>query len=192
MADETYIVASLEDAKARELGQIISNANARAILSLLSKKNATQSEISQELRIPLPTVDYNMKQLMKNNLIMVRGFFYSKKGNKINVYALAKKFILIAPKGVSISGSKIKSILPAALIAAGLAGIIRLFYSRTLFASVGTASKAASAESLAMPALDTSVQTVTHVTNATPYALFFLAGAIIALGVYLAFSWKRK
>ena len=196
-SNETYIVASLEDAKARELGRIISNENARAILSLLSKKNATESEISQELKIPLPTVNYNIKQLMKNNLIIIRGFFYSKKGNKINVYTLAKKFILIAPKGVSISASKIKSILPAALIAAGLAGLIRLFYA---FKPVTMAAKTATplyaegakeaATTIAAAAAPAAAPGIA--SSATPYALFFLAGALCALGIYLIFNWKRK
>jgi len=189
MADETYIVASLEDAKARELGQIISNANARSILSLLAKKNATQSEIAQELKIPLPTVDYNMKQLMKSNLISVRGFYYSKKGNKINVYTLAKKFILIAPKGVSISASKIKSILPAALITIGAAGLIKLFFSRTYMASTSNVMPAAEGAKETMIA---AAPAQTAISLSTPYALFFIAGALAALGLYLLFNWKKK
>jgi len=191
MADETYIVASLEDAKARELGQIMSNANARAILGLLAKKNSTQSEISQELKIPLPTVDYNMKQLMKSGMITIIGTFYSKKGNKINVYTLAKKFILIAPKGVSISGSKIRSILPAALITIGAAGIIKLFYSmrQTMsapsYAYEGTKIMAAEAATAA-PAGAAAIN------MSTPYALFFVAGALLALGIYLLSNWKKR
>lgn len=189
MADETYIVASLEDAKARELGQIMSNENSRAILSLLAKKNATQSEISQELKIPLPTVDYNIKQLMKSNLISIRGFYYSKKGNKINVYTLAKKFILIAPKGVSISASKIKSILPAALITLGAAGLIKLFFSMQQKMAVTTAplySEGAKEIAAAAPSVQTAI------SSSTPYALFFLAGAVVALGIYLLFNWRKK
>jgi DNA-binding transcriptional ArsR family regulator len=190
MSDETYIVASLEDAKARELGQIMSNENSRAILSLLAKKNATQSEISQELKIPLPTVDYNMKQLMKSGMITINGTFYSKKGNKINVYTLAKKFILIAPKGVSISASKIKSILPAALITLGAGGIIKLFYSMQPVRMAATAEKAASAEALAAPSFAASPSAWQNLS--THYALFFIAGALAALGIYLIFNWRRR
>lgn len=188
MADETYIVASLEDAKARELGQIISNANARSILGLLSKKNATQSEISQELKIPLPTVDYNMKQLMKSGMTTISGTFYSKKGNKVNVYTLAKKFILIAPKGVSISGSKIKSILPAALITFGVAGIIKLFYAMQPMRTAAMPSYAEGAKAMAAEAAPAQAA----INLSTPYALFFIAGALLALGIYLIFNWRRR
>lgn len=188
--ESTYIVASLEDKKAKQLGQIISNEKARKILSLLAKKRATESEISRELKLPISTTNYNMKQLLKAGLITIKGSYYSKKGNKVNVYSIAKKLILIAPKAVSIARSKIKTILPAALIAAALAGIVKLIYS-VPFQMRMAADKAIgimpAAEEVARVPLEIPVQTFS-----TQYALFFLAGALIALGIYMLISWRKK
>lgn len=192
MANETYIVASLEDEQAKQLGQIISNANARAILSLLAKKRATESEMANELKLPLSTVNYNIKQLLKTGLITIAGSYYSKKGNRVNVYGLAKKFILIAPKGVSISGSKIKSILATVLIIAGIAGLIKLFFSRT-FARQIAEQRIVEAPEAPMAAIDAALAPEAPLAlQATHYALFFLVGALIALGLYLLFSWRRR
>lgn len=187
--ESTYIVASLEDARAKQLGQIISNEKARKILNLLTKKRATESEIAKALKIPISTVNYNIKQLLKAGLITVKGSFYSKKGNKVNVYSLAKKLILIAPKGVSVARSKIKTILPAAIITAALAGLIKLFYSmpfRTRMAIDKAAGIMPGAEEAA--AFPTAVPTI----PSTHYALFFLAGALIALGIFMLISWRKK
>lgn len=193
MADETYFVASLEDTKAKELGQIISNEKARAILNLLARKNAIQTEIAKELKIPLSTVDYNIKQLMKSGLVTIKGFYYSKKGNKINVYSLAKKFILIAPKGVSIKGSKIKSILLTALITLGTAVIIKLFFMRQTM-SIATEKAAESAESGVIPVTEIAKAQVPATISlvSSNYALFFLAGALVALSIYLLLNWRKR
>ena len=200
MANESaYIVASLEDAKAKELGQIISNGNARKILNFLASKNATETEMSKELKIPLPTIDYNIKQLMKAGMITINGTFYGKKGNKTNVYAIAKKLILIAPKGVSLTRSRIRSILPAAFITAGLAGLIKLFFSNAFMArannniayssQLGATEGAKDMAATAAPSINMNAP---QLAAASHYALFFLAGALLALGIYLVFEWRRK
>jgi len=189
MANETaYIVASLEDKKAKDLGQVISNENTRKILNLLTKKNATETEISKELNIPLSTIHYNIKQLLKTGLINIKGFYYSKKGNKINVYTLAKKLILIAPKGISVTRSKIKTILPTIFIALALSLFIKLFYSfRTVYlrTTFGAQKTLVAAES-------TAGQMITVAQISTYYALFFLLGALLGLGIYLLFTWRKR
>lgn len=194
--ESTYIVASLEDIKAKQLGQIISNKNARKILSLLTKKRATESEIARELKIPISTVNYNIKQLLKASLITVKGSFYSKKGNKVNVYSLAKKLILIAPKGISVARSKIKTILPVVIIAAALAGIIKLFYLapfRMRMAADKAIGVMPTAEEAVRAPLEIPAQAQAPMQIfSTHYALFFLAGALIALGIYMLINWRKK
>lgn len=193
--ESAYILASLEDGRAKQLGQIISNEKARKILNLLTKKRATESEIAKELKIPISTVNYNIKQLLKAGLITIKGSFYSKKGNKMNVYSLAKKLILIAPKGVSVTRCKIKSILPAALITAALAGIIKLFYSMPFQTRMEVDAGKAGEFMETLPAVEEAAAfpvEVTTIISSTHYALFFLAGALIALGIYILISWRKK
>ena len=188
-----YIVASLEDKKSKALGNIISNEKTRAILNLLTKKNATESEIASELGMPLSTVNYNIKSLLKAGMINIKGFYYSKKGNKINVYTLAKKLILIAPKGISLARSKIKTILPTVLIAAAVSGIIKLFYS-IQSRTYAQATLAEGTREVAEKAVETvgAISAAQQILVSTYHALFFLFGALFALGIYLLFSWRKK
>ena len=56
----------LEDEKSKELATIISNSTSRKILNYLSTKDeVSESDISKELKLPLSTIHYNLKQLKK-------------------------------------------------------------------------------------------------------------------------------
>ena len=70
-----------------------------------------------------------MQKLLKNKIIDVKDFFWSEKGNKINIYTLARKPIIIAPKYYR-GYETLKSILPAVIIGAVfLAAIFTVFYN---------------------------------------------------------------
>jgi len=198
--ENAYIVASLEDEKAKELGQIIANETTRKILNLLTKKNTNESEIAKELGIPISTVHYNIQQLLKAGLVKIKGFYYSPKGNKVNVYTLTRKLILIAPQGTNLVRSKIKNILPVLLITFGISVAIKLIYPATNLAMraemvertaegvkkvLGTAAEAAGGATGAVPILS-------NITRlATNYAAFFFGGSLLALLLYLLFTRSK-
>jgi len=196
----TYILTSLDDEKAAELGKIIANPTARKILNYLAENNACETDIAKELNIPLSTVHYNIQQLLKAELIKIKDFLYSEKGNKVYFYTLAKKLVLIAPKGSSIKRSKIKNILPVLLISLGISIAIKLIYPIANLSfkakmaeraavgiekALGTAEAAASATETA--------PVVSNITQlATNYAIFFFGGALLALLLYLIFIRKAS
>ena len=96
-----FLLVSLQDQKAAELAQVISNATCRRILDYFSEHDSvTESQVSQDLAIPLPTVHYNLQLLVKGGLIKTEEFHYSTKGKEVNHYSLANQYIIIAPKGV--------------------------------------------------------------------------------------------
>src|SRR3989338_9327169 len=121
MAKKNFLLLSMEDSKIKKISNVISNESCRKLLDFLSEKEATESEISEKLNIPISTVHYNLQQLVEAGLVSADEFHYSKKGKEISHYKLANKYIIIAPKSTYGIKEKLKSILPVALIAAGAA-----------------------------------------------------------------------
>lgn len=120
MTKEKFLLVSLEEDKSKKLAQAISNESCRKILDHLADKDATESELSEKLGIPISTVHYNLQQLMNSGLVKAEEFHYSKKGREVLHYKLANKYIIIAPKTSFNIKKKLKSILPVALF--GLIG----------------------------------------------------------------------
>ncbi|MEA2036641.1 MAG: helix-turn-helix domain-containing protein [Nanoarchaeota archaeon] len=128
MAKKSFLLVSLQENKAKELATVISNDSCRKILDYLAEKeDATESEISEKLGIPISTVHYNLKNLIKAGIIEVEEFHYSKKGKEVNHYKLANKYIIIAPKTTHGIKEKLRSILPVSLFALAGAGLIQLY-----------------------------------------------------------------
>ena len=90
MAKNSFLLVSLKEDKAKELAQVISNASCRKILDYLAEKeDATETELAKKLGIPISTVHYNLKHLVKGGLVIVDEFHYSEKGKEVNHYKLA-------------------------------------------------------------------------------------------------------
>ncbi len=122
-----FIFTSLEDEESREVAEILSNKTARRILDYLAEHNATETDIARELNLPASTVNYNIKNLLKHSLIEAKDFYWSPKGNKVNVYTSARRMIVIAPRfarGIETLKSIIPVILLSALFLAFLIGIM--------------------------------------------------------------------
>ncbi len=201
MASNSFLLVSLEESKAKQLAQIVSNDVCRRILDYLAAKGkeATETEISKELRIPLSTVHYNLKQLLQSGIAKAEEFHYSEKGREVLHYSLANKYIIIAPTATATEGlsNKLKRILPVVFVVAAAGVAIQLFSSlqqgtigrgfaapyaaqRTL--EQGVVQKAAEAPAIAAQAAQGSL-------NA---AVWFVAGALFALVVYLIYDIVRE
>jgi len=127
MANKNFILLSLEDAKIKKVSNVISNDSCRKILDYLSDKEATETEIAQNLQIPISTVHYNLQQLMETGLIEIKEFHYSEKGKEVNHYKLANKYIIIAPKKTFGIKERLKAILPVALMIGASALVLQYF-----------------------------------------------------------------
>jgi predicted transcriptional regulator len=195
---DAYILASLEDDKAKELGQVIANETTRKILNFLTIKPATSSEISKELKQSLSTISYNIQQLLKAGLIKINGTFYSGKGKTVNVYAVSKKVIMIVPQGVSLFKRKIKSIIPAILLGFFVSVFIKIFYSSKLNFLFTAQEKAVDVAAGAIKETANEVPQITSSTFSsiasitTNYAAFFFVGALIGISVYLIIEYVKE
>ncbi len=128
MAKQSFLLVSLQEDKAKELAQVISNESCRKILDYLSEKqDTTETELAKKLNFPISTVHYNLQHLMKAGIITVDEFHYSEKGKEVNHYKLANKYIIIAPKTTYGIKEKLKSILPVTLLALVGAGFIQIY-----------------------------------------------------------------
>lgn len=191
MPNKNFLLLSMEDDKIKKVSNVISNDSCRKILDYLSNKEATESELAEKLKIPISTVHYNLQQLAETGLVEAKEFHYSEKGKEVNHYKLANKYIIIAPKKTFGIKEKLKGILPVVLIVSGAALAIQLFsryISQPIAATPRMIAEKAAIESAA-PAI---AQEAAKPMVAPNIALWFLAGALFALAVYLSISLVRK
>jgi len=131
MSREKFLLVSLQEDKAKKLAQVITNDTCRKILDYLADKEGSESKIAKILELPISTVHYNLKQLVDGGLVVVDEFHYSKKGKEINHYKLANKYIIIVPKSTHGIKEKLKSLLPAFLIVAGIGFILQFINGKS-------------------------------------------------------------
>src|SRR3989338_3894468 len=131
MAKESFILVNLNEDTTKELAQTLQSATCKSILNLLSKEEATETEIARLLSMPISTVHYNLQLLLKAKLVLAEEYHYSQKGKEVLHYKLANQFIVIAPRQTEglheTLAKKLKNILPLAIITAGGSVLIFLF-----------------------------------------------------------------
>ncbi|MBU1111946.1 MAG: helix-turn-helix domain-containing protein [archaeon] len=126
MAKSNLLLVDLNDKQTKKLAETITSGTSRKILNYLADKDtATESQLSEDLNIPISTVHYHLQKLQEASLIVAEEFTYSAKGREINHYKLANKYIIITPRKVSGLKAKLKSILPVAGIMLGISAIIK-------------------------------------------------------------------
>jgi DNA-binding transcriptional ArsR family regulator len=100
MADK-FIMVDMADERTSKIAEVLGNKTCKNILGSISEseKGLSPSEISTKLKIPLNTVDYNLKKLTSTGLVEEsKSFFWSVKGRKIKTYVAANKKIIISTK----------------------------------------------------------------------------------------------
>lgn len=127
--DKKLIITPLDEGT-KKLSQVLANDNCRKILNLLADESLTSSQISEKLSMPLTTTESSINRLEKVSLITVHHRRWSPKGKKVNYYAPAEKYILIAPKAQPDKIFKaLKSLLPAVGILAVVSGAVDFLYN---------------------------------------------------------------
>jgi len=118
MADDKFILMGLGDERSAKVAEVLKSLTCKKILNYLSEiREASEKDIADALKIPINTVEYNLKKLIKSGLVdKAKNFFWSVKGKKIPMYKLARKHIIISPSKKP-SLSYLKNILPVVLIA---------------------------------------------------------------------------
>lgn len=203
MAEEPFMLVSLEEAKSKKLAQVLSNDTATKILSLLTKGKATESDIAKKLNIPISTIHYNLKQLVEAKLVTTREFHYSTKGREVLHYQLANKYIIIAPQEERESFlQKLKGLLPATIIALGV-GIALHFFSRentttNIIPYAAPMARGALQDSMEMAAVPVEesakimVEETTKWWLTSEFAFGIIAGAILLVALIITINLIKK
>src|SRR3989344_234245 len=185
MPKSNFLLVSLEDLQAKQLAEVLSNDTCRKIMDFLAQKeDATETDISSALSIPLPTVHYNLQNLKKAQLVTAEEFHYSKKGREVDHYKLENKYVIITPKPVKGIKNALRSILPVSLVFAGITALLAInnsYSAQKLFTR--TADFAAESASLAMNVAEDSV--LSSSSAPWPFWLWFLIGGIVTIILFI-------
>lgn len=203
MAEKSFVLLSLKDDKAKNLSKALGNASCRKILDYLaSKGDATETQISKDLKIPISTVHYNMKLLADNGLVSMNEYHYSEKGKEVIHYKMRNRYIVIAPEPEDEKSimSKLKGMIPAVIILSVGTFLIGLFETLFRFGnSEGSAQLSATAMNRAADSAPTMLAAKSAATGAgaaasagTPIALWFFIGGLFALICVLIWNFTRK
>ncbi len=220
MTEESFVMVSLKDEKSKKLAEVISNKTARKILDILTKKEYTESELAKELSLPISTIHYNLKHLMKAKLVTVDEFHYSEKGKEVNHYKLANKFVIITPSETPPDFmDKLKKILPITLLVTASAVLLKVFNFFTLGPATMMSKSGESLVRTASPevftiaeeAADMAVEEVAEeavqdtafyaaepMSEAistipyTEYLFWFLIGVIFSLFIYILIEYIKN
>lgn len=191
MSDK-YILVSLEDSKAKKVSEILGNKTSKKILDFLADtKEASVSDISNSLSIPMNTVGYNIQKLVDVGLVeKSKNYFWSIKGKKIPTYKVSNKSIVISPKSTIKSG--LSSILPVAVISGLFALLIRyLTVAKTVAIKAIPTQVYSTGVAEAMPV--DFVSPWMYTTYMMPAWVWFLAGVIFGLAIFFIINFiKRK
>jgi DNA-binding transcriptional ArsR family regulator len=222
MAEESFLLVSLEQQKSKKLAEVISNDTCRRILEALSKsvEGMTESEVSDDLNLPMSTVHYNLKNLVDAKLVLANEYHYSSRGKEVVHYKLANKLIIIAPQESDASkvGDILKRYLPVGGVVLGIGITIQLvqsaLFSHASFAMAKTAGSGAlavaedTAQNQAPQLLAAAAPTATQVAAGSapaamqqivsaapaapaPVAPWFLIGAFCALIIIFLIEFVR-
>lgn len=199
MEENKYLLLDLNDARSKSLAEVLSSKKCKKIIEYLSEtKEASEKDLSDALKMPLNTLEYNLKKLIKAEMVEKnKNFFWSKKGKKIPMYSLSEKSIIIRPKSKKIS-SKLKTILPVALLSLAGAFLIKTTYplikkakESVKSSSIERASDLVSISQESSVASTVSQTSEQIISTGNLLGASFLLGAIIALTVYIVLTWER-
>ena len=118
---DNYISIDLNDSRTKNIAEIIGNKTCKKILNLLAEKELNESEIADELNIPLNSVDYNIKKLIKSGLIESSKHKWSVRGKRMPSYKISDKKIIISPRRISSS----VLLVPALLVGGAIAFVVK-------------------------------------------------------------------
>lgn len=191
--DDNFILVSLNDEKSKSIAEVIGSKTCKKIINYLAEiKEASQKDLSTELKIPLNTIEYNIKKLLNSGFIQkAKNFFWSKKGKKIIMYKLSKKSVIISHKKSNIN--KFKSILPAFILTA--AGTFAIWvYEKLSFIPQTLNQKY-------VPVIEESLRETTNFVGSSapssgfisnvPLWIWFLAGSLIAITIISIVNWRK-
>jgi DNA-binding transcriptional ArsR family regulator len=117
--DADVMIVPLSDDRLKKVARALSNETAVTVLQTLVEKSMSATELSETLKLPLTTIEYNVSALLEAELIKVDRIKFSRKRRDIKYYAPVKRALIFAPekteRGVI---AFLKKVLPLLLVLA--------------------------------------------------------------------------
>ena len=181
--DKKYVLLSLDDKRLKNIAEVLGNKTSGRIIDALAEVGeASEKDISEKMKIPINTVEYNLKKMIQAGILEEsKSFFWSTKGKKIKMYKISKKSIIISPKSTRVS-SEIKQILPIALVSGIAAASVKYFY-----ATQNVAREIAQDSTVAF-ALEKTIETGNFISASEYYWIWFLSGAFFSIVLFIIFK----
>ena len=190
---EKFLLVSLDEEQAKKLAEVLSNKTARLILNYLSEhEDKSESDIAKALHLPLTTVHYNIENLKKASLIEVQHFMWSEKGKAMDLHSVAKKFIVLSPKGTHVDASRLKNLLMIGGIS-GLGAMLAGWIGRSiLFPSARTAAPKMAETAMIAAQTAGAAQVSAEPSMWVIYLVLFCVGALFSMLMYSLLRWKKR
>jgi predicted ArsR family transcriptional regulator len=188
MDENKFMLISMEDESSKAVAEVLGSKTCKKIINYLAEiKEASQKDLSGALKIPMNTLDYNVKKLLESGFIQKKkNFFWSKKGKKISMYELSNKSIVISPK--KSTSEKIKSIIPALILTAAGTFAVGVFekinYSTRNIQTYDSSMESAILSEVAKAPTIISPQTF-------PIWGWFLFGSLLAILIISIINWRK-
>jgi DNA-binding transcriptional ArsR family regulator len=196
------VMIDLDDPRMGALADVLTNKSSKRILSLLADSELSTSELASELKMPLTTVDYNVKKLARAGLIEKTRSLMSAKGKIVPVYRVSERSIVITPKRM------LRGIVPGVIVAGVVALGLKIWetgyrakmlaaqtasaYGASSFITTGESADMALKGTEAVAQATASDQFYHFLANApNSWAVFFI-GALCALCVVVLWNWFKK
>ena len=183
-----FLLISLDDEKSKPLAEVLLSKICKEIINLLAQNELSEKDISERLNSPINTIEYNLKKLLKAELIeKSSNFFWSVKGKKIPTYKLSNKTIIISPKKSNLN-SKIKSLLPVAILVGVGTFLIK---NLTKIKPIEFQDSNLLKTTIESSGAESFVQNANIFWTSVPAWFWFLSGAIIVCAIFYILNWRK-
>ncbi|MEK6935337.1 MAG: helix-turn-helix domain-containing protein [Nanoarchaeota archaeon] len=193
--DDKFILLGLEDAG--DVAEALKNQTCKKLLNYLGDvKEASEKDISDALKIPINTVEYSLKKLIKIGLVeKTKSFFWSVKGKKIPMYKLAKRHIIISPNKKFDLGY-LKNMLPVVFVMGIFSVFVKFLLEKNIMDKGAELITKAPEASMSAAESFKTIQTINNISFLDKildisYFGWFLAGAIIVF-IFILIVNKMK
>jgi len=207
MTGKSSINVDLDDPRIGKIADVISNSTAKKILGELAEagdSGLSESELSERLKSPANTINYNIKKLEEAGLVeKISGFLWSVKGKRMYRYRVSNRKIVISPR------TGMRGVIPSVLISGLIALGIKVFaidrsvisygaeteslrgadYAVSEGASVASDSANMVVEKVVGGASDVGVEVMRTAGNTGDIAAWFFLGALAGLLIFVLWSW---
>ncbi len=95
---EPVVILEPGDERAQKIAKAMASQTAGDILRLVGSGEKTATEIAEQLKLPMNTVQYHTENLLDAGLLSVASTKYSVKGREVKVYALTSQLLIVAPR----------------------------------------------------------------------------------------------